>query len=174
MDGRSGTGAQFHKPREARRRVLIPARMKQGMNWTDVCIHNVSPHGLLLRGRLPPSPGSYVEFRRGCHIIIARVIWVNEQDFGAKTQDVLPIDQIIREPNREASPAIGNSDVNRVERRGLPHTRSVVRSHEASRRRSSAIQFCFMIVVGGSFAAAVGAAVWDALTGPLAVAISHL
>jgi hypothetical protein len=78
---RNGVGQL--KARQERRRVLIPARIKQGAGWTDVCIRNLSPRGLLLHGQSPPRPGSYVEVRRGSYIIVAR-------EYGLRTRSSVP------------------------------------------------------------------------------------
>jgi hypothetical protein len=166
------TGAGQLKARQDRRRVLIPARMKQGVGWTDVCIRNISPRGLLLQGQSPPRPGSYVEVRRGSYIIVARVVWTKDQEFGAHAQDLLPIEQIIRGPAQTTSGA-GHTNEVPVERRSAPRP-SFERSHEASRHLSSLMQYGFTVMVSLSLAGAAVAAVRDALPKPLAAAAAHL
>ena len=172
MNAPNRIGSGGHKPRQDRRRVLIPARMKQGLSWTDVCIRNMSSRGLLLQGRSPPSPGSYVEIRRDNHIIVARVIWSNQNEFGAHAQDFLPIDQIIRGP--EGAISAGDSrNEHQAERRAVPRP-SFDRSHEASRQLSSVMQYGFMIIVGLSLAIATVSSVRKALISPLAIASANL
>ena len=158
-----------HKPREVRRRVLVPARMKQGVTWTDVCIRNMSSRGLHLQVSSPPKPGTYVELRRGDHVIVARVIWSREQECGAQTQDLLPIDQIIQNRASTSSPV---SSVGPVDRRAMPRT--TTQAHELSRQLSSGIQFGFIVLIGLSLAGAAVAAVKEALAVPMAVVAAKL
>lgn len=63
------------KPREERQKVMIKARMRTGVSWHDVCILNLSAHGVGLQAAEPPARGTYVEIRRGPHVIVARVAW---------------------------------------------------------------------------------------------------
>jgi hypothetical protein len=138
------------------------------VGWSDICIRNLSARGLLLQGPSPPSPGSYVEVRRGCHIIVARVVWANEQQFGAQAQDLLPIDQIILGADGVPA-AAGATNESQVDRRTAPRP-DFERSHDASRHLSSAMQFGFMLVVSATLATATYAAVSDALVNPLRIA----
>ena len=166
-------GAQ--KPRETRRRVLIPARMKQGVSWADVCIRNMSSRDLFVQGRSAPRPGSYVEVRRGAHVIVARVIWSTEQEFGAQTQDLLRIDEIIQEPNRtNAPPPSGAGSSQQFERRAVPRAKTTQQAHELSRHLSSVMQFGFLVAVSLSFAGAAVAAVQDVFANPLKVVTASL
>jgi hypothetical protein len=171
MHASNRSAAGHFKPRQDRRRVLIPARMKQGVSWTDVCIRNLSSRGLLLQGRCPPRPGTYVEVRRGNHIIVARVIWTKELEFGAQTQDLLSMEQIIRAPEQATSAA--NPAGGHTERRAAPRP-SPNRSHEASRQLSSLMQYGFMIAVSVSLAAAAVAAVRNAVASPLSIVAANL
>ena len=171
MHASNRIGAGHHKPRSDRRRVLIPARMKQGVGWTDVCIRNMSSRGLLLQAPSPPRPGSYVEVRRGGHVIVARVIWTKEQEFGAQAQDALSIDQIVR--GRDATSAVGDTNKGPVDRRATSRP-SFERSHEASRHLSSVMQYGFMIAVSLSLVWAAVAAVRGAFGSPMAIAAANL
>ena len=45
--------------------------MRSGASWHDVCILNLSLHGAGIQALEPPARGSYVEIRRGSHVIIA-------------------------------------------------------------------------------------------------------
>lgn len=87
------------KPREARRKVLIKARMRRDNGWSDVCIRDISSRGLMLQAASAPARGSVVEVTRGRHMIIARVVWTNGQRFGVNTQERLNVDAIIAEPD---------------------------------------------------------------------------
>jgi hypothetical protein len=146
--------------------------MKQGMSWSDVCIRNMSSRGLLLQGQSPPRPGSYVEVRRGSHIIVARVVWTKDQEFGARAQDLLPIEQIVRGPERTAS-GVGRADQDPTERPTAAR-QGFELSHEASRHFSSLMQYGFMVVVSLSVAGAAVSAVRTALEAPLTIVAANL
>ena len=151
------------KPREERRKVLIRARMHAGVSWSDVCILNMSLHGLGLQCAFPPRVGTYVEIRRGAHVVVGRVIWSSHHRFGVSTQDVLFIDAIINAPD-----AAGTTQClpRPPERRAKPRT-----SHDRSRLRARAFECAFAAFGGLCIAAALGGMVQAALARPL-VAIS--
>ena len=37
------------RPRELRRRVILPARLRTGADWSDTCMLNISSRGLLIQ-----------------------------------------------------------------------------------------------------------------------------
>lgn len=94
------------KPREPRRKVRIKARMRLDGVWGDVCICNISSRGLLLQTCAAPPRGTYVELFRGQHIIVARVVWAADRQFGVHTQDRINIDAVVEStPSATAGPA---------------------------------------------------------------------
>jgi len=147
--------------------------LKQGVSWADICIRNMSSRGLLVQGRSPPDPGTYVEVRRGEHIIVARVVWSNGQEFGLQTQDQLHIDAILQDPNG-ANGATVTGAGERVERRAVPRTPTSQQAHDFSRHLASAMQFGFLLVLSLSLAGVAFAAVRDALATPLRAATDML
>jgi hypothetical protein len=74
--------------------VLIEARLRHECGWTDARILNLSRRGLMVRAAQVPARGAYVEVCRGPHRIVARVVWVQGDRFGARTQDSIPLDAI--------------------------------------------------------------------------------
>lgn len=96
---RGQLSGRSHKPRELRRRVIVPARLRQGIGWSDVSILNVSSRGLLIQAARPLEPGSHVELRKGRHVIKARVVWRDAARAGLQADDRLPVEEI-------ASPAV--------------------------------------------------------------------
>lgn len=143
--------------------MLIPARLKQDAGWSDICIRDISPKGLLVQGTSPPSRGSYVEIRRGAHVIIAKVAWAKDQQFGLTTQDVVPVDALIHRPDAAGfgrSPAPSN-DV-RPERRSAPRV-SNEQAAARSRHISAMIQYGFAIVFALACAVALVGFVQDSL-----------
>lgn len=83
------------RPRELRRRVVLPARLRAGAQWTDACILNISSRGLMIQsGRAGPK-GSLVELRRGDHVIVARIVWREGARAGLQVEDRLPVEEIM-------------------------------------------------------------------------------
>jgi hypothetical protein len=144
---------------------VIGARMRLGVRWSDVCILNLSSRGLMARSADVPQPGSYVEMRRGRHIIVARVVWTDDQRFGAMTQDVLPLDQIVHEPESASAVATGTSP---PERRQTARRATAVR-HERTRQISRAMEFGFILFCGLSIGAAGIVSLQQAFARPLSM-----
>jgi hypothetical protein len=152
------------KPREPRKKVMIKARMRVGAAWQDACILDMSSRGLMIQASDPPPGGSYLELRRGRHVIVARVVWSRDRRAGLRSQDPLPTEAIIAEPDQSAGRPIAPG----VERRAEPAAR-IVRStdHEHSRWRSRAWEFASLAVVGGVLATFAFDAVASALERPM-------
>ena len=138
--------------------------MRNGASWGDVCILNISSRGLGLQAANPPGRGSYVEIRRGQEIIIACVVWTKQHRFGVRAQDMLPIEQIIDEPDRSL-PAQPTARETFVERRSGCRPQNA--RHEHSRVVARAMEFACIAILGASAATAAFAAVDDTLGGPL-------
>lgn len=153
-------GGRNIKPREDRRRTVLPARLRNGGGWIDACILNVSSRGLLIHAKCEAKPGSEIELRRGGYLVTARVVWRSTHRIGLCSPDPLPVDDII---GCEAPPATvsgANGDI-KVERRSRP------RSHERSRERSRAIEFLSLVLAGTALAGAASAYAYEALSRPL-------
>lgn len=160
-------GVQELKPREPRRPVMIKARVRAGATWSDACILNLSTRGMLVRSARSPARGSYLEIRRGAHAIIARVVWAMPDRFGVQTQDPVPTDSLIfdvQQPPTSASPK-GSGSIDRRAALRPPEAR-----HEASRRRSRAIEFGTFLLLGALVTLFIGESVDEALGEPLAAA----
>jgi hypothetical protein len=69
--------------------------LRHGASWSDACILNISSRGLMIHTGRPLSRGTEVEIRRGDHIIIARVVWRDGGRAGLKSDDRVPIEQIV-------------------------------------------------------------------------------
>jgi hypothetical protein len=114
---------------------------------------NVSSRGLGLSISAPPEPGTYVEIRRGRHIIVARVMWTEGVRCGLHTQDPISIDALIRESDStETKPPPSTALEPRAERR---RTLALSRQHDRSRLAGRALEFAFFGFLGAS-AALVG------------------
>jgi len=141
--------------------------MRLGARWSDVCILNMSSRGLMARSADAPLPGSYVEMRRGTHIIVARVVWTDEQRFGATTQDVLPLDAIVSDQCETPTPIAAAS-----ERRKTP--RDHVVDHARSRHISRWMEYGVFAAGAVSVALFAAVSLQDALAAPLAAVGSAL
>ena len=126
------------KPREQRLKVILPARMKDNRGWHDVRILNISSKGLMARSPSDPSRGSYLELRRGPHVIVAWVVWSDGGQFGIESQSLLVPGDIIDET--AGAPATGAAAGRaRIDRRASP--RSAERTHEECRWRARALEY---------------------------------
>jgi hypothetical protein len=152
------------RAREPRRHVVISSRIRCGATWRDVRILNISSRGLGLHAAGPPELGSYVELRRGPHIIIARVAWVKESRFGVRTQDAVPIDALVNPTACAAVEQQSKSD-EWTERRSAPRSRR--RDHDSSRILGRAMEFGFLAVLGVSAAVVALATLQEAFGRPL-------
>ena len=83
------------RPRELRRRVILPARLRLGSQWTDVCILNVSSRGMMIQTGQPAQHGTIVEIRRERHVISGRVMWRNGGKIGLQCEDRVPVEEIL-------------------------------------------------------------------------------
>ena len=171
-----GTGL---RPREQRVGVVIPSRMRDDHRWSDVCIRNISEHGLLIAAPNPPVRGSYVEIRRGTQIIVARSMWADGQYYGLRSQEVLPVEQIIAEPRLTSRPAValtaaGHAAANAERRRDADRTGAAALAdrQERSRRFASAFQFVLFAAAGAGVAGWAAVEIYVLLAAP-AAAIRH-
>src|SRR5690349_3937884 len=83
------------RPREERRRVMLPARLRSASGWSDACILNISSGGLLIFSKGAAEPGSQVEIRRGGRLVIGRVAWRQNQRIGLESDGPIPVGEII-------------------------------------------------------------------------------
>lgn len=83
------------RPRELRRRVVLPASLRAGASWSDTCILNISSRGMMIHSARATPEGSDVELYRGRHVIVARVIWRDGARVGLQSVDRLPIEELV-------------------------------------------------------------------------------
>ena len=150
--------SRAEKPRELRRRVLVPARLRHGASWSDACILNVSSRGLMIHSGRPLARGTEVEIRRGDHVILARVMWRDGGRAGLKSDDRVPVEEIV---TLGQSPALQLTAAN-GERRKQP------RGDDRSRLQARSIQFAGVVAIALSLASAGVTMVQSALVRPLA------
>ncbi|WP_345167006.1 PilZ domain-containing protein [Sphingomonas daechungensis] len=142
---------------------MIRARMRSSSAWHDVCILNVSLHGLGVQSAEPPARGTYVEIRRGRQTIVARVAWNKGHRAGLRSQDPIFLTALLNDTSGEA-PAAGKVQ-GPVERRHAPRPSD---THAASRLAGRAIEFAGIATVAAAIALAAFGAVAQAFNAPMA------
>ena len=151
-----------HRPRELRRRVVVPARLRSTSGWTDTCILNISSHGLLIHSARTGPEGSKVELWRGERVIVARVVWQDGSRAGLRAEERLAVDDIL---SLNASSALMLT--------AAPCSRSNNEPWERRRkdRRSQgrSIEFTGVVVIACSLAATAYDMVEQAFARPLAL-----
>jgi hypothetical protein len=152
--------SRIQRPRELRRRVVLPARIRHGASWSDACILNMSSRGLLIHTSRPAPAGAEIELRRGEHMIVARVMWRDGAKAGLQADDRLPVEDIMTFGQAQGLQLTAGGG--RVERRVQP------RLDERHRWRAKALEFAGVITVGVSLASAAVLLVEEAFARPLA------
>jgi hypothetical protein len=152
------------RPRELRRRVVLPARLRYGAQWADACILNVSSRGLMVQSARAGPLGSLVELRRGEHLITARVVWRDGARAGLQSEDRVPVEEIMSLTGSKALQLVA-SDGALVERRR--HRRAPPRE---SRLQGRAMEFTAVLAIGIALAAGVWSMASKALVKPFAEA----
>jgi hypothetical protein len=150
---------------------MIMARVRMGSSWSDACILNLSTRGMLVRAPKSPARGAYLEIRRGAYVIVARVIWSMPDRFGVQTQDPVPADGLIRDPEG-SPPSAEPEEAGFRERRARSRPHEV--RHEASRRKGRAMEFGVLIAFAALTAILIGDSIAGAFAVPLGLADAAL
>jgi hypothetical protein len=74
---------------------VLQARLRTGAQWSDTCILNISSRGLMIHSSRAGPLGSLVEVRRGEHVIVAQVMWLDGARAGLQSDDRVPVEQIM-------------------------------------------------------------------------------
>jgi len=161
------------KAREARRKVVVPARLNAGPKWVDAVVLNVSSRGMLVRSDTAVEVGTYIDIRRGRQVIIGRAVWTNGNQFGVRTQDRIDIEALLGELSRPSS-----ADGPRPERRADPQRSAptMTAAQKADRNRHLGALFQYTMIAAVALAAAVYAAstVHDLLSTSMGAVTAHL
>ena len=145
--------------------MLIRVRMQAGAGWSDACVLNLSPRGLGLQGPSAPQIGSYVELRRGRHVIIGRIVWAKYHRFGVRTQDRVPMESLIREPEVLCDDMAPPPDAPVFDRRVAMRAAAV--RHDDSRIFARGFEFISIAMLGVAAALLASSGVSKAVAGPL-------
>lgn len=142
---------------------MIGARLRHERGWSEARILNISSRGLMVHAPQAPPRGTYIELSKGTHRIVARVVWVDCDRFGAMTQDAVAVAAMVRGDDAESPlPASPRND-----RRGSHRDPPPAERHEFSRRRSQRLQFLTVTALGCAAAAFAFDTVRDTLFRPL-------
>lgn len=157
------------KPREPRHKVLIGARMRLDGSFRDVRIRDISTKGLMLEAEGAPQRGSYLEIRRGPHIIVARVVWSRGSRFGVLARERMNIAAIVNEPDRSGARPIDAATQMPAERRSSPRPSARRIGERAVRNRylSAAFQFGSIVAFGAAVSLMLFGIVQESLAGPM-------
>jgi len=155
------------RPRELRRRVMLPARLRAGAQWSDTCILNISSRGLLIHSARAAPEGSIIELRRGDHVIVARVMWREGARVGLQADERLPVEQIMSLGQSHALQLTASSGP-AVERR------KQTRTEADARLRGRAIEFASVAVIAASMALTIWSMASEALARPMAAVSAAL
>ncbi|MFD1788972.1 PilZ domain-containing protein [Sphingomonas floccifaciens] len=150
------------KAREPRQTISVTARIKTADGWQDVAIRNVSAHGMRISLAMPPKRGAYIEVRRASQVIVARTMWVQGNDCGLRTQDVVDIPALVNPNAAKAESVIAAANDERRRRPRIDESTETVRR---GTQRFMSVVFGLAIV---SAAGAVAMIVSDALQSPFA------
>jgi len=155
------------KQREPRRKVLISARMRAGSAWSGVSLLNLSSRGALAQAEVSPPTGSYIEIRRGGHVIVARVVWAEQQRFGFRTQDLIGVDAILADPDAPAGPTPGSQRPSDTDRRATPRAPASSERDERSRAMARHMEYCCLAGAAALMASVALSIAKAALTTPM-------
>jgi PilZ domain len=154
------------KPREDRRKVYVPARIRCDARWGDVRVLDISSNGLKLQAQVLPPRGTYIELHRNCQSIIARVVWTGQERFGVRTQDRVRIEAFLNPGSSAPEAAIdpAANDRRRQERR----MEGFAASFEQSRFAGRAMEFGMLISLVACAAVLLLGMLQNTLARPLA------
>lgn len=141
--------------------------MLSGAEWKDVYFLNISSRGLMVQAKSAPPQGSFIEFRRGSHVVVARVVWSEQMNFGVLAQDVIPVEEIIQDKQPPADARPGSARVSH-ERRSVARQPSAAERHERSRYRARAMEFAMLAAAGAALAGGTVSIVHAAIADPMA------
>jgi hypothetical protein len=151
-----------HRPRELRRRVVMPARLRSSGGWTDACILNISSRGLLIHSARTGPQGSKVELWRGEYVIVARVMWQDGARAGLQAEDRIAVDHIL---SLNSSAAMSLTAA-RPHSAGRPPWE---RRKRDQRSQGRTIEFVGVVVIACSLAASAFNMIEQALGRPMAI-----
>ncbi len=150
------------QPREPRRRLILPARIRAPNGWSDACILNVSSYGLQINSTQSALQAAVVEIWHRERVIVARVVWRKGGRAGLRAEQKVPVEELMtmgQTPNLQLTA----DQWPRIDRRKWP------RGHDESRLRARVIEFAAIAIIIAWLAAGLATMVGQAFVRPLAV-----
>ena len=146
-------------PRELRRIVLLPARVRTASGWSDACILNVSSRGMMIHAKTAPPDGT-IELRHNEFAFVLEIVWRDGTRVGVRSTERLPVDDIL---------TVSESACLRLtaERRTGEERRRTPRAAEDSRFRGRAMEFATTAAIAVILAVGGFAMVSEALARPM-------
>jgi len=151
------------RPRELRRRVILPARMRTAAGWSDACILNISSRGLQIQASGCAPKGGDVELWRGDQVIVAQVVWRSGAKAGLRAEEQVPVEEILSLSQSPALQLTVGDGVDVERRAGL-------RAHHDSRLLGRALEFISVAVIAATLSTGMFLMVLEAIAKPLAAA----
>ena len=148
------------RPRELRRRVMLPARVRAAAGWSDACILNLSSRGMMIKATAAALRSDEIELWHQQHVIVATIVWREGTRAGLRAEGPLPVEEIMalgQGPSLQLTAQCSP----RVDRRKKP------RSHEENRFRARAFEFAGVILIAVSLAATLFGIVEQSFARPL-------
>ena len=146
-------------PRELRRSVLLPARMRTPTGWSDACILNVSSRGMMIHAKISP-PDDTIELRHNEFAFVLEIVWRNGTRVGVRSTERLPVEEIL---------TVSESACLRLtaERRPGEERRRAPRTPDGSRLQGRAMEFAATAAIAVILAAGGVAMVSEAFARPM-------
>jgi len=142
--------------REQRHKVLIRARMRAGALPVEVCISDVSPHGVCAITAAAPARGTIVELTDIACPLVGQVVWSSQRRFGIAVRDKIEMGALTAQ-----SPA--GTRVRNVTMLPAGGHRPAA-SQPQSRETGRAMQFTFVVTAVATAALLIGNYVYDYLS----------
>lgn len=80
--------------RAQRKTAFIKAHLRQGEDWLDITIGNISTSGLMAKCQKHPLLGTNIEIRRRGIVIKGQVVWSTPTRFGLRSFEQIDVDAV--------------------------------------------------------------------------------
>jgi len=150
------------RPRELRRRVMLPARVRTTAGWSDACILDLSSRGAMVRANFIALEDGSIELWHGDHAITARIVWRDGLKAGVQAAEPIPVEEILSSSAGPPLQPAARSDrvVDRRKRR---------RTYDRSRIKGRAFEFASVATIAATLGLGFSSWLYEALAQPLAL-----
>ena len=134
-------------PRELRRSVLLPARVRTASGWSDACILNVSSRGMMIHAKTAPPDGT-IELRHNEFAFVLEIVWRNGTRVGVRSTERLPVEDILT-VSESACLRLTAERLAGEERRRAPRTADHSRLQGRAMEFAATVAIAVILAVGG-------------------------